>query len=55
MWPKRIFYFLFNYLIFKLMKKFALLLMAALALPVMAQMTTTTKAEALKLQDRNNM
>ena len=37
------------------MKKFVLLLMAALALPVMAQMTTTTKAEALKLQDRDNM
>ena len=37
------------------MKKFALLLMAALALPVMAQMTTTTKAEAMRSLDRDKM
>ena len=36
------------------MKKFVLLLMAALALPVMAQMTAT-KAEMMKLQDRDKM
>ena len=36
------------------MKKFVLLLMAALALPVMAQMTAT-KAEMIKLQDRDKM
>ena len=36
------------------MKKFVLLLMAALALPVMAQMTST-KAESMRSQDRDQM
>ena len=46
--------FLFNFIIYTLMKKLVLLLMAALALPVMAQMTAT-KAEIMKLQDRDKM
>lgn len=37
------------------MKKFVLLLMAALALPVMAQMTSTKAEDMKKLQDRDKM
>ena len=52
---KQIFFFLFNFLIFKLMKKFVLLLMAALALPVMAQQTFATKSQDMRTTDRTEM